>query len=376
MVGKIKVRETDRDDNFAISVKEITLPGNKHITTPNKSFSAPSRTWKQIDPLLSQNIDVNEVNQRMDDKKIELLGVDGTSYIQPIRRRYLPDKVNFYMPHLRLRNNLSPSALNLYSQFLYSVSEEVIILPTIDFSWMKILKPGTKSTKIWSQDRVDDYITYMKSIVENINAIGNGKAFMGMIPLMPSDRIKDLIKFYIDEGINSFVIDASTRDIVVASQFEFRALLGEIRIQSDGELFNKFFYASNLGYGNFKQDWSIADDFLSIYTNIDVLGHRYKTRGFDSDSSKNYVPKAKVFSKDDYAYTVSTYKVAEENLNIEGLNPSNLRKYNENEQKTETNNLQRLIGEVNLDKHLLDKKYITPDSKSYKQVKTFSTDVE
>ena len=77
------------------------------------------------------------------------------------------------------------------------------------------------------------------------------------------------------------------------------------------ELPEAFIYATNLGYGMFKKKWTIADDFLSVFINVDSLGGTFKSRGFQPDPKKPYHPRAKIFSKDEYVYNLSSYKQAE-----------------------------------------------------------------
>ncbi len=130
-----------------------------------------------------------------------------------------------------------------------------------------------------------------------------------MLPLIPVRFLRGLLNEYYDMGINSFVIDAGTKDVIGASEPEFRSLLSEINKIS--YLPNSLIIGSNLGYSTYQSSQTIADDFLSIFAYVDMLSTKFKSRGFKKKKDDNkkitpYIPKARVFSRDSYAYDVSS----------------------------------------------------------------------
>jgi len=373
MSSSIRIRERKRDDDLRISQKEIRFPNGLSFETPTKSFQAPYSARKyDTDKLLRLNI--NEVSKRFDNDTIEKLVYDNIAIRKTITRKYVDGAINLFIPHLRLYNKLDNKDIRILSNFIYSVSKSVVVIPTVDFSFFKEWKDENKTQKIYSKNNIKKYVDMVKEIMVEINSVGNGKSYMGMIPLMPLPYILNLLSIYQEEGINSFIIDAGTRDILSASLFEYRMILSEIN-KNVIELHDSFIYAANLGYGLFEKKWTIADDFLSFYAGVDAFGGTFKSRGFQPDPQKPYTPRAKIFSKEEYIYNMSSYKQAEEVLNIKNLNRIKLRSYNENEQINETLNLKQKIGEENMMEYLYHKDRLQEDRLKLDRLRTFASQI-
>jgi len=372
MVGQIRIREQERDDNLGLMKKEINFP-NFTITTPSKSFACHTRDWKKTDSEKLDNLVINEIPRRINLQTLDNLIVNSTSFIKDTRRRFVPNKVNLVIPHLRIKKTLSPLQLRTFSQYLYVISEQSIVLPTVDFSFLKEYKDREQTKLILSQRNVDNYIEMIKNIIDDINTVGNSKPFIGMIPLISIKYLRPLLTLYQEKGINSYIIDAGTKDVLGAREFEFRMILSEIN-NNIAPLQESFIYATNLGYGLFKKNWTLADDFLSLFAYVDVLGGTFKTRGF-SRTDRIYTPRAKIFSRENYVYNLSSYSVAARALDIEALNRLKLRDYNEKIQFYETQHLIDIIGEVNMNDFLLQKRTIKEEQIKYNRLINIATEL-
>lgn len=349
MARDIKVIEQNRDDELGIIKKEIRFPGVDQINTPTKSFTCPTKSWKDYDTIRKINCTVNEIRRRFDENTINNLKVKGTSMLRDIQQKFFPKKVNLTFFHLRLKDIPNVTNLNIFSNFIYCASESCIILPAVDSSFLK-------EDKIINEKRVMKYMGMIKNIIEEINTIGNSKPFIGMVPLVPYKYSRQILDLYRNEGIRHFIIDAGTADILGSKEFDFRMILSEIN-RNIVPLPDAFIYASNLGYGRFDRKWTIADDFLSLFAYIDVFGGTFKTRGFKKTSIK-YTPRAKMFSSEEYAYVRSSYKETGDYLGIPDLNPPILRDYNEDIQLLETQVLGDVIGEIKMISHLQSKRML------------------
>jgi hypothetical protein len=102
-----------------------------------------------------------------------------------------------------------------------------------------------------------------------------------------------------------------------------------------------FIHACNLGYPQFEQEETRADDFLTIFAYIDILGSTFKMRGKPIGR-----PRLKEFSRQHYSYKIlppNSYKI------------NDLRNLNQSEQLKETNTVQRLIGEEKMESYIQKK---------------------
>jgi len=292
-------------------------------------------------------------------------------YLSPYKRRLILNRILWVNP-----NPLYCIFFSIFIQYFRTLY--CIVLPTVDSSFLKICTDYNKQYYELDQDRINNYIEMIKEIIENINSVGNGKPFIGMIPLIPVSYLRQLLNIYHDVGINSFIIDGGTKDVLGASEAEFRTLLNEINKIS--YLPQSFILASNLGYSTYDGSYNIADDFLSLFAYVDVLNSTFKSRGFkktktDNKKQTKYFPKARVFSKDEYIYDVYSYNQAQEMLQIPKLNRYKLNDYNEIEQIMETLNLQTRIGEENMIRFLLNKEPLLKNEIKIRRLRNINIEI-
>lgn len=378
MVQEIRVKEKDKDDELGIIKKEITFPKKSPIFTPAKSFKAPTRNWRQYDYAKRYNLIINEIIRRIDENTLKSLDTNMSSNLNDIKRKFVPNKTNLTIFHLRLEQLPNIKRINILSQFLYSASESVIVLPTIDMKFVTdsvLDQEGEEKSRVLSEKKIENYIIMLKNIINEINTAGNSKPFIGIIPIISPKFTREIISLYQDEGICSFVIDAGIKDVLGSREPEFRIILSEIN-REISPLNETFIYACNLGYGRFKRNWTLADDFLSLFAYVDVFGGTFKTKGFSKKSKKEYPTRAKIFSREQYGYYMTSYPVAGKYLGIERLNRTSLLDYNENEQILETNILGGLIGKINMSSHLQNKNTIKQEPTKLRRLKNIAHSIQ
>lgn len=356
MPRKIKVREMDRDEELGVIRKEITLP--------NVIFETPSVSLKNIRrKRYPTTLTVNEVTRRIDQKVINILEEEGTTpFVRRIRSNFLPDKLNLAIFDLRFDSIPSKPSLITLAHTLYASSDTTIFLPTVKSGLLK------KDTRL-SIDRIQRYCEMMKFIIEEIESVGNKKEFIGTIPLIPIKFSRPIIDLYHDKGIKSFAIDAGTKDVLL-NEGDFRLILSEINHRSPLE--EDFIYACNLGFSQFEEEEIRADDFLSIFAYVDVLGGSFKARG-GGLRMRGLKPRPKLFSRDHYSYQITTLPKASEIVGEE-VSYSSLKDYNRCEQLKESDKVRFLVGEERMKRYLMKKPAV--DRLAIKRLESIASKLE
>lgn len=356
MARTIKVREMDRDEELGIIRKEISLP--------NVLFETPSASLKNIRrKIYPTTLTVNEITRRINQDVVDGLEEEGTApFVKRIRSNFLSDKLNLTIFDLTFDSIPSPTCLRTLSQTLYASSDTTIFLPTVKSGLLK-------EDRRLSVDRIRHYLEMMRCIIDEIESVGNKKEFIGTIPLMPIKFSRPIIEFYHDKGIQAFAIDAGTKDVIL-NEGDFRLILSEINHESPLE--QDFIYACNLGYSQFEEEEIRADDFLSIFAYVDVLGCTFKARGGGA-RMKGAKPRAKMFSRTRYSYKITNYAKASEIIGKE-LSYSTLRDHNRCEQLRETDKVRFLVGQEKM-KNYLGKK-VAVDRLAMKRLESIAKKLE
>lgn len=146
------------------------------------------------------------------------------------------------------------------------------------------------------------------------------------------------MNFYLESGINAFSVDGNTSDFL-AHEADLRSILSSIN--SGIPLSETLIHACNLGYPQFEQEETRADDFLSIFAYIDILGNTFKIRGKPFGK-----PRLKEFSRRHYSYKI---------LPPNAYPPNELKNINQVEQLRETHVVQKLIGEERIENYIQQK---------------------
>jgi hypothetical protein len=324
----LKVREIERDINLGTIKKEITL-------TNGVSFTSPSRGIKTIKPdaYLESKTRVKEIVKRIDDKALNALEEGSSSRIaKEIKDNYQKNALNLVIFNLIMDKVPDKNRLGTLAHHLYSSSDNTVILPTVRSAF---LKEGTKI----SDKKIAAYQEMMKFIIEEIQAVGNSKVIIGTVPLIAPKYSRPIVNFYLEQGMNALAIDANTSDLI-SHETEARSILSTINARTP--LNETFIYACNLGYPHFEQDETRADDFLSLFAYIDVMGGTFKMKG----RPNNTPPRLKEFSPHHYAYKI---------LPPYTCQPNELKNKNQIEQLKEANLIQDLIGEEKIESYIQKK---------------------
>jgi hypothetical protein len=319
------------------------------------SFESPSRATKKIKPdaFLETNSKVNEIVKKIDESGLDYLEEGASSRTaKEISFNFKKGCLNLVIFDLVLDKVPNKNKLSTLAHHLYASSEASIFLPTVRTALFK-----ETNGKI-VEKRVQQYLEMMRYIINEIKAVGNSKVLIGTVPLLAPKYSRSIVNFYHEYGINAFSVDGNTSDLLT-HEADFRSILSSIN--SKIPLNEAFIYACNLGYPQFEQEETRADDFLSIFAYIDVLGSTFKIRGIPMGGK----PRLKEFSRTRYSYTIllpNTYQ------------PNDLKNINQCEQLRETKTVQNLIGEERLEKYIRQKSKV--DDLAISRLKAIASNIK
>jgi|WetSurMetagenome_2_1015567.scaffolds.fasta_scaffold19159_5 hypothetical protein len=325
---QLRVREIERDEDLGVLKKRLSVDGFF-------SFESPSKAIKFIkpDPFLEANSKVKEIVKRIDDNVLSSLEEGSSSRTtREISLSYQKDSLNLVIFNLIMDKLPSKDKIGTLAHHLYASSQATIFLPTVR---TVIFKENNKIT----EKRVQQYLEMMKHLINEIKAVGNSKVIIGTIPLLAPKYSRSIVNFYHEFGINAFSIDGNTSDLL-AHEADFRSILSSIN--GGSPLSQTLIHACNLGYPQFEQDETRADDFLSIFAYIDILGGTFKIRGMPMGGK----PRLKEFSRHHYSYKI---------LPPNSCQPNELKNINQGEQLKETHTVQKLIGEERIERYIQQK---------------------
>lgn len=337
MPPKIKVHEKGRDEHFGIMKKEVTPPGKTPFLTPTKCL-------KNLSQNVPNTVSINEVTKRIFPKTIKAIRNGIESPRKTIMSKFLPNKLNLTIFELMFNSPLNRNEIKTLASYWYPASESVLFLPTVKTA---MLKEGKK----YSINKIIGYVEMIRALIEITTQIGNTKAFIGTIPLMPPKFSKPIVELYLEKGIEAFAIDVGTKDFL-NHETDFRSIL--IEINEEVSLEKAFIYACNLGIPRFVHDRSRADDFLSLFAYVDAFGSTFKAKG-GRDMPKG-VGRAKRFLRESLYYEISSYQEMCEQLNMRLWNARQfLNDSNQREQLKETDKVRSLVGEEKMLTYLKEK---------------------
>jgi hypothetical protein len=321
-----KVKEIDRDENLAVIKKEVSID-NSFL------FRTPSKATKNIKPdgFIENNSKIHEIVKRIDDPVLNSLEEGASSRIaREIKNNYRKDKLNIVIFNLMFDKIPDKNRLGTLAQHLYASSDSTVFLPAVRSALLK------ENNKI-SENKINAYLGMMKFVIEQIR-ISNSKALIGVVPLLAPKYSRQIVNFYLDEGITAFSVDANTSDLL-GHETDFRSILSTINERVP--LNRTFIHACNLGYPQFEKEETRADDFLSIFAYIDVIGGTFKIRG-----KPNGKPRLKQFMANNYGYRI---------LPSYSYQPNDLRNINQVEQLKEAMKVSSLVGQDNIERYIQQK---------------------
>lgn len=292
----LKIREVDRDENLGVLQKSVSLPNSFSFSTPSKS----TKEKAGADSYISINSVANEITRRVDETILKSLEA-GSAYrmTREVQNQYKPNKLNVVIFNLTVESVPDRRLMQTFAQHLYANSDKMITLPTVKSSLYKEKVVG-KTTIKYSDARFAKYLKMMGDLIQDIQGVGNNKGFMGTIPLIPIKYARQLIELYQSKGIQCFLLDANTSD-ALNHETDLRAILSAINERTP--LSDSLIYACNLGFSRYEKDVARADDFLSLFAYIDIIGNTFKQKAMKRPPNGAFMPpKVKLFSSADYSY--------------------------------------------------------------------------
>jgi hypothetical protein len=340
-MGQIfKIREIERDDELGIVEKEVSSNNGTF------SFESPivSQRTNRFDPD-SQKVKINEVIRHIDDEVVNSIATRGTKpFSDAVKYEYLPDRFNATIFDLKYNSVPNDETIKIIAHALHSSSQNAIILPAVRTAFLQDRRIGRK-TPVFSERKIQDYVHMMRLIMNETEAFVNGKEVIGTVPFIPFRFVRPIINLYLSWNIRVFAIDANHKDII-GNIGDFTLILSKINERIP--LNKALIFACNAGIPHFEQNEAVSDDFLSVFAYVDVLGCTFKARGGSGE------PRAKVFSRDKYAYDLFKYPEVSRQFG-KAMNYVSLRNYNRSEQRKETLKVRNLLGVESMKKYLQTK---------------------
>ena len=133
-------------------------------------------------------------------------------------------------------------------------------------------------------------------------SVRNHKPIIGTIPQsIPPEKLENVIKFYIDRDVTSFMIDSHSRTLINGMWIRtLNRSLGKYDIEKESIL-----YSINAFQGRVpKNKTSIeAKDFIGFAEGIDIIGGKHATGYYGQDrNDKNTTTFARMFDTETYNY--------------------------------------------------------------------------
>lgn len=331
MASKITIRELNKDDEYGVIKKEIVI-------TRSPSFETPTKCIKNLDLPLPSTAQINEVTKRVSLRTVESFRSGGEKP-RDLLNHCKDSKLNLTIFDLMFDQVPSHEITKSLSSYWYASSEDTLFVPTVRTKMLQV-------DQTLSEKRISDCVSFLRDLI-NITELKNYKSFIGTIPLLPFKFSKPFINLYLEKGFNAYAIDVGNRDLLNHIG-DLRSIF--VEINETLPLNEVFIYACNLGIPKFEQDFTRADDFLSLFAYVDAFGNTFKTKGGSSDDNNKPkpTPKAKKFLKEDL-----TYKLLIDD-------PAKYGGFNQRQQVQEADVVRGLVGVEKIHKYLETKKGVDP----------------
>lgn len=267
MSKKIKVSKQNFDDDLFIKSEKLKI-NNKTIKTPIRSFDM-TKLRRDIDLFDSvkgvneifKNFNIDKINKFMlgDDDETKIRKSINTSF-----NKTSSGEINFCF--ILIDDNKLPDGkeIDFITNIGYGYSDATP-LPLIH----SLFKEGSDAEEDFKK-----YTGFMEKSIESINRLNN-KSILGIIPYkIPSYYIEDLINFYYNNDITSFVfdfggkvhtgLDGSIRELMIA--------IDNLDISNES-----FTYSCNTIMGKTSKGSNIikANDIAVYNFGFDVMGDNH-----------------------------------------------------------------------------------------------------
>ncbi|MGE4212316.1 MAG: hypothetical protein AB7E75_03010 [Candidatus Methanomethylophilaceae archaeon] len=274
-----RIKQIDKDERFETRVMELSISG-KRIVTPLKT----------IDKVGSVG-EVNEISLRVDKGNIVDACMNTGNTLNNLSSRVNRNSINVIIPEY-VSYGFTVDGRDILSKMESRIhtNTDIVVVPR----WKGVL--DLKNGGLLQ----DNLITHSKLFIEESRKL-NGKLIMGNLPLnTPESVIDAMVRFYLDEGITSFVLDYCTclprgkEHIVRGIQ---KALI------DSGDYETSILYSTNVRRTHKIGTVYPADDLMTFCHGVDFIGSLHIGGG--GGKPKNGIevePKTKEFIPSQYTY--------------------------------------------------------------------------
>ena len=363
IVKMLKVSPLRIDEETFYSVKRVNIRG-KSMETPKKSVNL-----ERVREDIGIHAEFFEIYRTLNEERIKSLIADAGKQVKfnydmnnlVGKAQHFSVGITIFIPSFTY---LNPSENEL--TFIIATQKQYsdfYIVPTVE-RLNKLMKSGGFS--------IQDYINLVEKYLSLLEGYP-GKEIMGMVPInIPYQYIADLMRIYLDKGIESYCIDVGGRVALSLTQqiVEVQRLLLKDKIDA-------FIHATNVNIGRAKKRSNVitAKDVLSFGLGFDSIGDNH-LRPYIRDAIKNPVINLRLFDKEVYGY----HKIREAG-GIEDIYPADSRvkpeyfrddslyrrrkaqaTFNYEQIGMETERLKRVIDEGTVGSYVRSKRYVDDDS--------------
>lgn len=298
----IKISEVEVADDLFLKKQKVNIQG-KEFQTPIKTIDA-SKLRSDIQ-IVDSIKGLNEICKFFNKKRLN-------EYVTGIRDESLINKELD-----RKIKNTSPKEATIcfvgYEDPKFPDEKEINFLMNLAYEFSDAT-PLPLMPKLFKEDKRDfnvklnDYKDFMKRCIDSINRFNN-KPILGIIPeIIPSMYVADLMNFYYDNDITSYVYDFKGK-VSAGMRTKIREMMITLK---DLDLLEKsFLYSINVSSGKMIKDAPIvrARDILTIGFGFDALGDQHIRRPLPPDVArmirdrkKTSKPLIRLFNNKDYGY--------------------------------------------------------------------------
>lgn len=323
---RVRPRYVDKTGATQYSSKEITLDGkpeSKPIITPVMGMD--TKEIRRSDTFAETAVGLNEIFRSPPVTKSEKKSSTGSEKDKEktLTRTPLNELVYETLKQRIFYNAIQNQVDKLSGPVVFffeykdkkfpQVIERNFMLHT-EYSFSDIpclpITPSIIKAIVKNEIPFEEYLVFIKESIEFLQKF-NAKPIMGIVPDLSYGYLEELIKVYVEKGLNAFCIDfdCHTPTSYKATILQCYRILDEYKV-----LDTSFFYALNVNPGRFIKNKSVinAKDILSFGFGLDAMGglHRFKfppketianlgSKWRPLDRGQN---KVRLFNRTDYGY--------------------------------------------------------------------------
>lgn len=261
---------------------EISFPG-KSIITPSKTIDKVGGTGE-----------VNEIPLKISKKDIIDAYYHTNSKLNKISGMVNSEAINVVIPEY-LDFGFTDEGMDLLSKMESRIhtNTDIVVVPR----WKGVFQINNGGML------QDNLLMHTKSFLEESRKL-NGKLIMGNIPLtVPESIIDELIRFYLNEGVTSFVLDYGTS--LPKNKEHIVREIQKTLIRS-GDYETSILYSTNVRRTHKMGNYYPADDLMTFCHGVDLIGNLHIGGGGMSKYGARPEPAIKEFMPSQYTYVERT----------------------------------------------------------------------